>query len=75
MMAQSRSLGSPVCLVFGGRRRSPHGYAEADWTPGHRTYTGSVERAERYVSLSTREVLATALGVTVPRLLTKGSAT
>lgn len=37
----------------------------------HRTYIGSVEREERNVSLSTLEVLAGALGVSVPHLLTK----
>lgn len=37
----------------------------------HRTYIGSVERHERNVTLSTLEVLAAALGVTVPVLLTK----
>ena len=37
----------------------------------HRTYIGSVERQERNVTLSTLEVLATALGVSVPELLTK----
>jgi len=36
----------------------------------HRTYVGSVERGERNVTLSTLEVLASALGVSVPRLLT-----
>lgn len=36
----------------------------------HRTYIGSVERRERNVSLSTLEVLARALGVSVPELLT-----
>lgn len=37
----------------------------------HRTYIGSVEREERNVSLSTLEVLAKGLGVSVPELLTK----
>ncbi|MDX9976351.1 helix-turn-helix domain-containing protein [Thiopseudomonas denitrificans] len=37
----------------------------------HRTYIGSVERHERNVTLSTLEVLALTLGVTVPDLLTK----
>lgn len=36
----------------------------------HRTYIGSVERAERNVTLSTMEVLASALGVSVTDLLT-----
>lgn len=36
----------------------------------HRTYIGSVERQERNVTLSTLEVLASTLGVTVPDLLT-----
>ena len=37
----------------------------------HRTYVGSVERGERNVTLSTLEVIADALGVSVPKLLTK----
>lgn len=37
----------------------------------HRTYIGSVERAERNVTLSTLEAFATALGVSVPDLLTR----
>jgi transcriptional regulator with XRE-family HTH domain len=36
----------------------------------HRTYIGSVERCERNVTLSTLEVLAKALAITVPELLT-----
>lgn len=36
----------------------------------HRTYIGSVERLERNVTLSTLEVLADTLGVSVPDLLT-----
>lgn len=36
----------------------------------HRTYIGSVERHERNVTLSTLEILASTLGVTVPDLLT-----
>ena len=40
----------------------------------HRTYIGSVERKERNVSLSTLEVLAKALGVSVPELLTRRGA-
>lgn len=36
----------------------------------HRTYIGSIEREERNVTLSTLEVLAKALGVSVAELLT-----
>jgi transcriptional regulator with XRE-family HTH domain len=39
----------------------------------HRTYVGSVERGERNVTLSSLEVLAHALGVSVPKLLTPKS--
>lgn len=39
----------------------------------HRTYVGSVERGERNVTLSTLEVFAGALGVSVTDLLTKGA--
>lgn len=38
----------------------------------HRTYIGSVERAERNVTLSTLELIAKAMGVSVPDLLSKG---
>ncbi len=37
----------------------------------HRTYIGSVERGERNVTLSTLEVLASALDISVPTLLVK----
>jgi transcriptional regulator with XRE-family HTH domain len=37
----------------------------------HRTYVGSVERGERNVTLSSLEMLASALGVSVIQLLTK----
>jgi transcriptional regulator with XRE-family HTH domain len=56
--------------------RKQHGYSQeelADSCDLHRTYIGSVERGERNVSLSTLEVLARALGVSVPELLTQGS--
>lgn len=36
----------------------------------HRTYVGSVERGERNVSLSTLEVIAQVVGVSIPELLT-----
>jgi transcriptional regulator with XRE-family HTH domain len=43
----------------------------ADLSDLHRTYVGSVERSERNVTISSLEVLAKALGVSVPELLTK----
>ena len=42
----------------------------ADMCELHRTYIGSIEREERNVTLSTLEVLAEALGVSVIELLT-----
>ena len=39
----------------------------------HRTYIGSVERGERNVTLSSLEVMASALGLSVPELLTTGN--
>lgn len=53
--------------------RKTQGYSQeelANRCELHRTYIGSVERGERNVSLSTLEVLAKALGVSVPELLT-----
>lgn len=53
--------------------RKQHGYSQEELAALcelHRTYIGSVEREERNVSLSTLEVLAEALGVSVPELLT-----
>lgn len=53
--------------------RKKHGFSQealADLCELHRTYIGSVEREERNVSLSTLEVLAQALSVSVPELLT-----
>lgn len=44
--------------------------ALADLCSLHRTYIGSVEREERNVTLSTLEILAEALSVSVPQLLT-----
>lgn len=56
--------------------RKNHGFSQeelADRCGLHRTYIGSVERQERNVTLNTLEVLAKALGVSVPLLLTKGA--
>ena len=53
--------------------RKSHGYSQeelADLCELHRTYIGSIEREERNVSLSTLEVLASALDVSVSELLT-----
>lgn len=46
----------------------------ADLCALHRTYIGSIERRERNVTLSTLEVIADTLGVSVPQLLTKKDA-
>ncbi|MBD3329392.1 helix-turn-helix domain-containing protein [Candidatus Dojkabacteria bacterium] len=43
----------------------------ADLCGLHRTYVGSIERAERNATLSTLDTLATALNVSVPDLLIK----
>ncbi len=43
----------------------------ADLCSLHRTYVGSIERAERNATLSTLEALASALNVSVPDLLTQ----
>jgi transcriptional regulator with XRE-family HTH domain len=54
--------------------RAKHDLSQEDLADAcdlHRTYIGSVERCERNVTLSTLEVLAKALGVNVPDLLTK----
>lgn len=56
--------------------RSKHCYSQealADSCGLHRTYIGSIERGERNISLSTLEVLARALEVSVPELLTQGA--
>lgn len=53
--------------------RNSKGFSQeelADRCELHRTYIGSVEREERNVSLSTLEVLAKALGVSIQELLT-----
>lgn len=54
--------------------RKAQGYSQEELASRcelHRTYIGSVEREERNVSLNTLEVLAAALGVSVPELLTQ----
>ena len=38
----------------------------------HRTYVGSIERAERNVSIDNMERLAAAVGVSLPSLLQEG---
>jgi transcriptional regulator with XRE-family HTH domain len=42
----------------------------ADMCDLHRTYVGSVERGERNVTLSTLEIFASVIGVSIPQLLT-----
>ena len=53
--------------------RHQHGLSQEDFAAQcglHRTYVGSVERGERNVTLSTLEVFAGVLDVSVPELLT-----
>jgi transcriptional regulator with XRE-family HTH domain len=53
--------------------RQQHGISQealAEACGLHRTYIGSVERAERNVTLRTLAKLAVVLGVSVPQLLT-----
>jgi len=47
--------------------------ALADLCDLHRTYIGAIERGERNVTLSTLEVIAQALGISVPELLTEAA--
>ena len=42
----------------------------ADMCDLHRTYVGSVERGERNETLSTLEIFASVIGVSIPQLLT-----
>lgn len=74
MMPRNPSLAIRAALADNVRAyRKVHGLSQeelADLCELHRTYIGSVERKERNVSLSTLEVLAKALGVSVPELLT-----
>lgn len=54
--------------------RHSHGLSQEDFADRcglHRTYVGSVERGERNVTLSTLEIFATVLGISVPKLLTR----
>ena len=54
--------------------RREHGLSQEDFADLcglHRTYVGSVERGERNVTLSTLEVFATVLEISVPELLAK----
>ena len=53
--------------------RSRHGWSQEELASRcglHRTYVGSVERGERNVTLGTLITLGSALGLTVPELLT-----
>lgn len=52
------------------RERGISQEALADMCSLHRTYVGSVERRERNVTIASLAVLADALGVSVPELLT-----
>jgi transcriptional regulator with XRE-family HTH domain len=52
--------------------RRKHGISQDEFAAKcgvHRTYIGSVERCERNVTLSTLELIAKAMGYSVPELL------
>lgn len=54
--------------------RASRGFSQEDLANEcglHRTYVGAVERGERNVTLSSLELLAAALNVDVPTLLSK----
>lgn len=76
MMTRTASTSLRFTLAENVRNfRKKHGYSQealADYCELHRTYIGSIERgAKRFPS--TLEVLARALGVSVPELLTQGA--
>ncbi|MGH8128297.1 MAG: helix-turn-helix domain-containing protein [Gammaproteobacteria bacterium] len=77
-MRKTRALrkpSSPLTAVLAANVRffrESNGFSQeqfADLCGLHRTYVGSVERGERNVTLSTLEVFASAMGVSVPQLL------
>ena len=74
-----RKLGRHLTATLAANLRAfrrAHGISQeelAELCDLHRTYIGSVERGERNVTLSTLELLAQAVGVSVPALLTPTS--
>jgi transcriptional regulator with XRE-family HTH domain len=75
----TRSLRKPSCRLTSVLAENLRAFREernfsqeefADLCGLHRTYVGSVERGERNVTLSTLEVIAAVIGVSVPQLLT-----
>lgn len=78
-MKRTKALRKPSALLTAvlahnirSFRESKHLSQEefADMCELHRTYVGSVERGERNVTLSTLEVFASIMGVSVSQLLT-----
>ena len=69
---------SSILAVLGNNirrlRRADHLSQEqfAELCGLHRTYVGAIERGERNVTISTLEVIAKALNVSVPELLVGG---
>lgn len=79
-MTRTRSLrkpSSPLTAILAGNVRAfreEKGLSQEDFADLcglHRTYVGSIERCERNVTLSTLEVFASVMGVSVPQLLTR----
>lgn len=78
-MSRTRSLrkpSSPLTAILAANLRAfreDKGLSQEDFADLcglHRTYVGSIERCERNVTLSTLEVFASVMGVSVPQLLT-----
>lgn len=78
-MTRTRSLrkpSSPLTAILAANIRAfreDKGLSQEDFADLcglHRTYVGSIERCERNVTLSTLEVFASVMGVSVPQLLT-----
>lgn len=67
-MELKRILADNIRAYRKSKRMSQEKFAEMCGL--HRTYVGSVERGERNVTLSTLEIFAAAMRVSIPELLT-----
>ena len=78
-MRKTKSLRKPSALLTAILAANIRAFREvnslsqeefADMCDLHRTYVGAVERGERNVTLSTLEIIASVIGVSIPQLLT-----